>query len=125
MRNCKMCDRIIISDSVTFAGGNLVIDIPAGNYLNGKKYCLVVAQSIPTEATIGAPVFVSIGGVTTTLYPLDKCNCQQAVACNIRTRTKYPVVVATNATSGSFRLLAKVPCAPDNALASLPAGDTA
>ena len=99
MRNCRICDRVVISDSVTFAGGNLLIDIPAGNYGNEQRYCILVAQAIPDAATINAPVYVTIGGDTTVQYPLVKCNCQQAVACSMRTRTKYPVRVITTATA--------------------------
>lgn len=120
MRNCKLCDRLIISDSVTFTGGNLLIDIPAGTYGKGCRYCIVVAQRIPAAATISAPVYVTIGGEATTLYPLVKCNCAQATACSMRARTKYPVVVQTDGVGGSFRLLRQLPCAPDNSLRTLP-----
>lgn len=118
--NCKLCPRLILSTAVTFTGGNLVINIPDGNYQRNGRYCIVVAQSIPTTATIGAPVFVTIGAGTT-LYPLNRCDCNQATACAIRTRTKYPVTVNTTATGGSFKLHNKVCCVPDGALASLPA----
>ena len=118
--NCKLCPRLILSTAVTFTGGNLVINIPDGNYQRNGRYCIVVAQSIPTTATIGAPVFVTIGAGTT-LYPLNRCDCNQATACAIRTRTRYPVTVSTTATGGSFKLCNKVCCVPDNGLASLPA----
>ena len=58
---CKLCDKFVISQSVTFTGGNLVINLPAGSYNNNCKYCIVVAQSIPDTTTINAPVFVTIG----------------------------------------------------------------
>ena len=118
---CKLCDRLVISDSVTFSGGNLLIDIPAGTYGNHQKYCIVVAQTIPTDTTINAPVYITIGGNTTNLYPLNKCNCAQATACAIRTRTKYSTVVHTTPSGGSFRLCGNLPCAPSNNLESLPA----
>ena len=121
---CKLCDRLIISDAVTFtAGTGLIIDIPAGTYYNNEKYCIVVAQTIPTDTTITAPVFISIGGDATTLYPLTRRNCVQATACNIRTRTKYSTCVATNTTSGTFRLLGDVGCAGAEVLPSLPVVD--
>ena len=54
--NCKLCDNIVISDSVsvlTVAGVNtLVIDIPAATYRNGDHLCLVVAQAIPDTLLI-------------------------------------------------------------------------
>lgn len=115
---CRLCDRLIISDAVTFTGGNLVIDIPAGSYGDGCKYCIVVAQTIPAATTINAPVFITIGGGTV-LYPLNKCNCAQATACSIRTRTRYATVVSTTATGGAFKLLGRVCCSPTNNLTAI------
>lgn len=122
--DCKICPNIIISDSVTVVTVNgvdtLLIDIPTGCYLNCCKYCIVVAQTIPTTATINMPVAISIGGVTTTVYPLVNNCCAQVTACGIRTRTKYPVIVSTNATGGVFKVQRSLPCYPVNALQSLP-----
>lgn len=112
---CRLCDKLIISNSVTFTGGNLIINIPAGTYSDGCKYCIVVAQSIPAATTINAPVFVTIG-TGTVLYPLNKCDCAQVTACGIRTRTRYSVCVVTTPTGGSFRLLGRTCCAPNNNL---------
>lgn len=119
--NCKICDNIVISDAVTFTGGNLVIDIPARNYGDGCKYCLVIAQTIPDTTTISAPVFITIGGDAATLYPLTTPCCSQATACAMRTRTRYPLRVSTTATGGSFRLLNHLPCVGGNRLESIPA----
>lgn len=116
--SCKLCDRLIISQSVTFAGGLIVINIPAGSYRNNEKYCIVIAQSIPSTATINSPVVVTIG-TGTVQYPLTKCNCAQATVCNIRTRTKYSTRLVTTATGGSFRMLGHSCCAPNNTLASV------
>lgn len=115
---CKLCPRIKISQAVTFTGGNLVINLPAGAYNNCEEYCIVVAQSIPATTTINAPVFVTIG-TGTQLYPLTKCDCAQATACGIRTRTRYAVRVSTTPTGGSFRLLGRTCCAPNNNLQSI------
>ena len=115
---CKLCNRLVISQSVTFSGGTLIINIPEGSYNDGEKYCIVVAQSIPSAATIGAPVVVTIG-TGTTLYPLTKCNCAQATACNIRSRTRYAVCVSTTPTGGSFRMLGNVCCAPSSNLRAI------
>lgn len=121
---CKLCPRLIISNSVTVVTvdgtDTLVIDIPSQAYMNCEKYCIVVAQPIPTTATITMPVAISIGGDTTTVYPLTLCNCVQVNACAIRTRTKYSTKVYTSATGGTFRLLGNVNCYPQNNLASLP-----
>lgn len=118
--SCKLCDRLIISDSVTIVNDSVVIDIPARAYNNGCRYCIVVAQAIPAAATITAPVAISIGGDTTTLYPLNTRCGAQVLAASIRTRTRYSVCVTTTATGGSFRVLGDLPCAPDNSLPSLP-----
>lgn len=124
---CKLCNKLIISDAVTYtaATNSLTIDIPAGTYYRGQKYCLVVAQAIPDTTTITALVYISIGGDTTTLYPLVRCNCTQVTACSMRTRTKYSTVVVTDSATGSFKLLGDVPCSPNSALASLPVTETA
>lgn len=115
---CKLCPRLVISQSVTYASGVLTINIPAGSYCDDGKYCLVIAQAIPNDAIIGAPVVITIGDGTVT-YPLNKCDCSQATVCNIRTRTKYSTKVTTTPTGGSFRLLGRASCAPDNDLQSI------
>ena len=123
--NCHLCKNTVISTAVTVVTvdgvDTLVIDIPQANYGNCCHYKLIVAQTIPTTATISMPVAISIGGDTTTVYPLVKCDCSQVTACGIRTRTIYPVVVSTNATSGVFKVLRNLCCAPNNNLPSLPA----
>lgn len=111
---CRLCKRLVISQAVTFAKGTLTINIPAGNYRNGGKYCLVVAQEIPEAATITAPVVVTIGAGTAE-YPLNRQDCTQATAGVIRTRTRYTTTVSTNAAGGSFRLVGRLCCAPENA----------
>lgn len=113
--SCKLCKNLIISQSVTFTGGNLVISLPAGSYNDGCKYCIVVAQTIPATTTINAPVFITIG-TGTQLYPLNKCDCTQATACSIRTRTRYSTCVETTPTSGVFKLMGRICCAPTNNL---------
>lgn len=115
---CALCPRLVISQAVTFAGGVLAINLPAGSYQNGEKYCIVVAQTIPAATTINAPVVVTIG-TGTVQYPLTKRNCAQVTACGIRTRTRYSTVVSTSATGGTFRLLGSPCCAPNNALTSI------
>lgn len=122
--NCKICDNIVISSSVsviTIAGvDTLVIDLPNATYLNNNKYCVVVAQAIPDTATINMPVVFSIGGVTTTVYPFINCNCTQVTATGVRTRTRYPVCVYTTTSSGVFRSLRPLCCYPTDNLVSLP-----
>lgn len=112
---CRLCPNFIISEAVTFADGTLTINIPAGSYGNGCKYCLVVAQTIPAETTITAPVVITIGDGTEE-YPLVNRCCAPVTACAIRTRTRYSTVVSTSATGGTFKLLGRGCCAPDYSL---------
>lgn len=99
-----LCDNLIISQNVTFTNGQLVINIPTGSYANNCKYCIVVAQSIPTTTTIAADVVITIGTSTTT-YPLVNCDCTNVNACQISSRKRYSVKVHTNIQSGVFKLL--------------------
>lgn len=115
---CRLCDRLVISQSVTFTGGNLVVNIPAGSYRSGEKYCIVVAQAIPNTATINAPVVITIG-TGTQQYPLTNRCCVPVTACGIRTRTRYSTVVATSGTTGTFRLLGNACPCPSNNLAAI------
>ena len=116
---CKLCKNLVISQSVVFtAGTGLIINIPAGSYNDCEKVCIIVAQTIPDATTITAPVFIQIG-TGTELYPLNKCDCTQATACSIRTRTKYSTRVETSATTGVFKLLGKVACSPNNNLVAI------
>jgi hypothetical protein len=115
---CRLCDNLIISQSVTFTDGNLVINLPAGSYANNRKVCIVIAQAIPTATTINAPVYVTIG-TGTQLYPLVKKNCRQVTACGIRTRTRYSTCVETTPTGGLFRMLGQPCCSPNNNLTAI------
>lgn len=120
MGNCsgRICPRFIISQAVTFADGTLTINLPAGSYANCERYCIVVAQTIPAETTITAPVVITIGEGTEE-YPLtDRC-CAQVQACGIRPRTRYAVMVATDAAGGTFKVLGKLCCMPNNRLAAI------
>lgn len=116
--NCRLCDRLIISQAVTFTAPNLIINLPAGAYQNCERYCIVVAQAIPDATTINAPVFITIGDGTE-LYPLNQCNGVQATASGIRTRTRYATKVTTTAAGGAFRLLGKICCYPTDSLTSI------
>ena len=115
---CKLCDRLIISQAVTFAADTLTINLPAGTYMDGCKYCIVIAQAIPAATTINADVVITIGDGTEE-YPLVGCDCAHLTACSLRTRTRYATRVVTNATGGSFRLLGRAACAPNNNLTGI------
>ena len=115
---CRLCDRLILSQAVTFADGTLTINLPAGSYNDGQKYCIVVAQAIPEATTISAPVVITIG-TGTEEYPLTNRCCAQLTAASRRTRTRYATVVSTSATGGTFKLLGKASCAPANNLTAI------
>lgn len=121
---CRLCKNLIISEAVTFDGTSLVVNLPAGSYADGCKYCIVIAQTIPATTTITAPVVVTIGAGTVQ-YPLVNGCCAQVTACGVRTRTKYSTIVTTNATGGTFKMLGKPCCTPNNALAALDGGAAA
>ena len=120
----RLCERLIISEAVTFADDTLTINIPEGSYLNGEKYCIVVAQTIPVATTIAADVVITIGD-DTTAYPLLNCDCTNVSVCQINTRTRYSVRVRTDVQDGVFSLIGKTPCSycQDRARA-LPIPDT-
>lgn len=124
---CKrLCNRLIISSDVTFTDNTLVINIPEGSYANKEKYCIVVAQNLPDTTTITAPVGITIGTDTGTVYPLLNGDCTNVYACSINRRTRYSVCVHTDIASGAFKLLGRLPCSQcSNYLASLPAPEPA
>jgi len=105
-----LCNHLVFSQSVTFADGALLIDLPAGAYENREKYCIVITQEIPVETTIAADVAITIGGDTTTTYPLVNSNCTNVQACSITPRTRYATRVATNIGEGVFKLLGNINC---------------
>lgn len=115
---CRLCNRLVLSQAVTFADGTLTVNLPAGSYTNGYRYCIVIAQTIPAEATIAAPVVITIG-TGTEEYPLVNRCCAPVTACGIRTRTRYGVVVATDAAGGTFKMLGMPSCSPDYSLAAI------
>lgn len=105
----RLCNHLIISDSVTFTNDTLVINIPQNNYGNNEKYCIVVAQNIPDTTTINAPVVITIGDNETT-YALLNPNCTPVYAASINTRTRYAVKVHTNIGGGVFSLIRPASC---------------
>ena len=130
MNNCsnncnRLCQRFIPSTSISVVtiGGTdtLVINIPAGTYANGCQYCIVTLQAIPTAATVNMPVAISIGGDTTTVYPLVSCkSCIQATASQVRARSRICTVVQTNTVSGVFKAFSGLSVYCPDVLASLP-----
>ena len=122
--SCNECRRKVYSDSITVVTvdgiDTLVIDVPTQTFSNCQRGCIVLIQNIPDTVTINMPVAISIGGVTTTVYPVTDCSCNQVTACSLRTRRRYPFQVRTNATGGVFKILRNLSCSPSNAVNSIP-----
>lgn len=115
---CRLCPKLAISTGVTFDGENLVVTLPQNSYRDGEKVCIVIAQTIPADTTITAPVVIQIG-TGTEQYPLTTRCCAPVTACGVRTRTKYSTRVVTSAESAVFRLLGNPACSPDYSLQSI------
>lgn len=113
MSNCRICKRLVASVSVTVVGTALVVNIPDRSYNNCQKLCLLIAQEIPTTATRGMPVVITIG-TDATQYPLVRCNGNPVTQEYIGQGNIYPLRVQTNATSAVFRVLCDLCCASTN-----------
>lgn len=111
----EVCPNRVATQAVTFDGTSLVLNIPAGSYRKGCKYCIWINQPIPTTTTIYAPVVVTIG-TGTVQYPLTNRCCAHVTACGIREGYEYAVSVATTGAGGTFRMLGRPACTPNNAL---------
>ena len=126
--SCNECSRKVYSVSVTVVAvdgvDTLVIDIPQQSFRNCERGCLVITQNLPVTATIVMPVAISIGGDTTTVYNVLSCDCSQVTACMLRPRRRYPFRVSTNATTGTFKILRNLSCAPNNDIATIPVATT-
>lgn len=116
----KICNKAVFSQSVTLAGGTIIINIPQKSFNNCERICLFVVQNVPVTAPINAPVVITIGS-STTQYNLVKCDCSQVTACTIRSRHRYPVKIVTTATSAVFKIMDGLCCSPSNVLQSIPA----
>ena len=115
---CQVCKKLVISKAINFTDNTLIVDLPAGSYQDGCKYCIIFAQAIPQTATIGSNVVFTIGSGTVQ-YPLVNRCCRPVTACGIRTRTKYSVVVETTASGATFKMLGNPACSPSNNLTAI------
>lgn len=115
---CQVCKKLVISQAINFTDNTLIVDLPAGSYQDGCKYCIIFAQAIPQTATIGSNVVFTIGSGTVQ-YPLVNRCCRPVTACGIRTRTKYSVVVETTASGATFKMLGNPACSPSNNLTAI------
>lgn len=113
VKNCKLCDKFVLSQAITFDGTNLIVNLPANAYANCCKYCIVLAQAIPEETTINASVVFTIGDGTVQ-YPFLNCDCTPIFASQVRTRRIYSTRVNTAVDTGVFKYIGKCPL-PNNA----------
>lgn len=115
----RLCPRFTTSTTITLTAGTLVINVPDTiSYQDGCKYCIALAQNIPTGTPIDAPVVVTIGAGTTQFPLLSRCG-GQVLAAQLATRTRYPVRVSTTATGGSFTVTRCLPEVDSVTLAAL------
>lgn len=121
IKNCKLCNKLILSTSVSFTNSTLVINLPEGNYANNCKYCIVIAQAIPDSVTINAPVVFTIGGEATT-YPFVNKDCTPILANQVRTRKVYPTRVNTGVATGVFKYIGNqcLPATLNQVIPSIP-----
>lgn len=102
--NCQLCDNLILSQAVTFAGDTLTINLPQRAYNNGCQYCIVITQTIPDTATVNAEVVFTIGTDTTTYPFVNRC-CEPILASQVRPRRKYKTIVSTSIAEGVFKYI--------------------
>lgn len=123
INNCRLCRNVVLSQAITFTGGNLVVNLPADSYGNKEKYCIVLAQAIPTTATVTAPVVFTIGTGTTT-YPFINNCCEPILANQVRTRRIYSTKVITSVGTGAFKYVGEcpLPSSASEEIPSLPVG---
>lgn len=124
-RQCSLCERLVLSQSITFDGTSVVVNLPNNTYGNNCKYCIVLAQAIPDTATINAPVVFTIG-TGTTQYPFLNCDCTPIYASQIRTRKIYLAKVNTAVETGVFKYVGKckLPSNTTTLIRSLPIDET-
>lgn len=104
IKNCKLCDKLILSAAVEFnpQAERIIVNLPANTFRNKQKYCIVLAQNIPSSTTVNSQVFFTIG-TETTQYQFVDSDCTPIYATQIRSRRVYPVIVNTNIDNGVFR----------------------
>lgn len=116
IRNCRLCDRLILSTAINYDSteNQVIVALPDNCYGNCEKYCIVLAQSIPTSATINAQVVFTIGN-NATRYPFLNKDCTPIFASQVRTRRIYKTRVNTAIETGVFKYIGDC-CLPSNAL---------
>lgn len=127
IRDCKLCDKFILSTAINFDSANnqVIVALPANAYGNCQKYCIVLAQSIPTSARINSTVVFTIGN-NPTRYPFVNRDCTPIYASQVRTRRIYPTRVNTAVNTGVFKYIGRcpLPCNTITTVNSLPITQT-
>lgn len=122
MSNCKICKNFVASTSVTVTTTALVVNIPEQTYDNCSRVCLWIAQDVPSTATRGLPVVITIG-TDTTQYPLVNCKGLPVTQEYIAQDNVYKTKVLTTSTSAVFKVLTELSCICTN-LQSIPVATT-
>lgn len=114
VKNCKLCDKFILSTAINYdsATNQVIVALPANAYGNCQKYCIVLAQSLPTAARINAQVVFSIGS-NPTRYPFVNRDCTPIYVSQIRARRVYSTRVNTAVNTGVFKYIGNC-CLPSN-----------
>ena len=120
--SCNECCNKVFSSTLTIETVNgvdtLVVNIPEQTFRDGQRGCLVITQAIPATATIEMPVAITIGDGAD-YYAVTTCSCSPVVVPMLRTRRRYPFKVATNTTTGVFKILKNLSCASVNNLTTI------
>lgn len=116
-RTLRIDPRSVTAESVTFADGTVTINIPQRTFYVGCPYFLRLTEEIPAEATVNAPVVITIGDGTVE-YPLLKVCGGQVIAADLRSGYSYPFTLVQGGTSGAFKLLDRLPRTPVSAIVS-------
>lgn len=127
IRDCKLCDKFILSTAINFDSTNnqVIVALPANAYGHCQKYCIVLAQSIPTSARINSTVVFTIGN-NPTRYPFVNRDCTPIYASQVRTRRIYSTRVNTAVNTGVFKYIGRcpLPCNTITTVNSLPVTPT-
>lgn len=116
-RTLRIDPRCITAESITFAAGTVTINVPQRTFYAGCPYFLRITEEVPEDATVNAPVVLTIG-TGTVEYPLMKVCGGQVIAADLRSGYSYPITLVQGGTNGAFKLLDRLPCTPVSAVAT-------
>ena len=113
---CSLCKKLILSTAINYdsTANQVIVALPANAYENCQKYCIILAQGIPTTARIDSQVVFTVGN-NPTRFPFVNCNCTPIYASQLKTRRVYSTRVNTAVGTGVFKYIGKCPL-PSNAI---------